>query len=101
AARRADQRGDRRRISVELFAVAADELAPPLGLMFEPAAQGHAGGDVLQPQVDGGVRLVQATRPEAIDEDAHAIVLRRRFVCTLYLNGWGRHGLNLFCHDYN
>ena len=42
--------------------------------MGEPLAEGGAGGDVFEPEVDFGFCLGQAAGPEALDENALAVV---------------------------
>src|SRR5690606_41756971 len=66
------ERGLCRRLR-ELRTISFPEFRPLLGVMPEPCAQGGGGRDVAQPEVDVRVGLAYAARPQAVDEDAHAV----------------------------
>ena len=53
--------------------IAKLELLPARRIVPKPAAKLGARRDLLQPAIDRGVRLAQAPRPQAIDEDAQAV----------------------------
>jgi hypothetical protein len=63
-----------RGIFPEFGAVAFLEFWPLVGVVGEPFAQVVAGGDVLEPEIDGGALPGEAAGPEAVDEDADAVV---------------------------
>jgi len=58
----------------QLSLVTATKLAPSLRLMPEPSPQLRRRGDVLQPFVDRSLLLAQPARPEAINENAIAVL---------------------------
>src|SRR5687767_3733606 len=70
-------------VRIEFAAVAALEFAPSLGIVAEPFAQSRARRDLLQPEIDGGLLLREPARPETINEDAAAVVIRFRLVDAL------------------
>ena len=57
----------------EFGAVAAAELVPTFGIMAEPSAQFRTWRDFLDPLVEPGLRLADAARPQAIDENSCAV----------------------------
>ena len=54
--------------------------------MPEPPAQLRAGGDVLEPQVQGRRLFLQASGPEALYQDPEAILLIRFFISAFKIN---------------
>ena len=72
-----------RRVGPQLGVVSARELAKPIGLVSEPAAQGGAGREVLRPEIESQRLLLHAAGPQPIDEHAVAVVPRRLLVRTL------------------
>ena len=52
---------------LNLARVAPAKFLPTRGIMPEPGAQARAGGYRLVPLIDGGIRLPDAPRPQAID----------------------------------
>lgn len=71
---------DRLGLLLQLLAVASAELGPLGRVMGEPRPERGARRNVLEPQVDGGGRLRDAARPQAIDQHAKSILGARRFV---------------------
>src|SRR5690606_13964507 len=69
---------------LELTSIAGAELFPARGLMAVPPAQLVAGGNVPTPLIDRDGLAADAARPEPIDEDALAVVPRRRVICATY-----------------
>src|SRR5262249_37564287 len=65
--------------------IALAELRPPGRVVAVPLAQLGAGGEGLQPEVDPRLLLAHATRPQPLDQNPQAVVLRRRFVSSLQL----------------
>src|SRR4029077_8557345 len=76
-------------MAVQLLAVAPDELIPAVGVVPEPAPQRVAGRDVLQPPVDGQVRLADAARPEPVHQEAFPVTDHVLAVDALHLDGHG------------
>lgn len=74
------QEGEGFFVGFEFFPVAGLELLPPGRVVGEPFAEFGAGGDVFEPEVDGRLGLGQAAGPEALDEDALAIIFGGLFV---------------------
>jgi hypothetical protein len=64
----------------QFIVVALPELGPLGGIVGEPRPKPGARRDVLEPQVDGGGGLLQAARPQTIDQHAKSILGARRFV---------------------
>ncbi len=62
------------RLPFQLHKVALLELRPPLGFVAEPSAQVCRRSDIFHPFVQFGLLLRAAPRPDAIDENAVAIV---------------------------
>jgi hypothetical protein len=62
-----------RSLFLQLRGIGAAERGPVLRMAVEALAQGVAGRDLLQPQVDLRLVLGDAARPQAIDQDARAI----------------------------
>src|SRR4030095_11540001 len=60
--------------------VAPAEPPPLRRIVREPLPQLGARRDVLEPQVDGGGRLLDAARPHAIDQHAKSVLCCCRFV---------------------
>ena len=54
-------------IVFELVFVAGFELGPFFGIVGEPLSQVIAGSDLFEPEIDVGLFLGEAARPEAID----------------------------------
>src|SRR5207248_500129 len=86
AANGSAQRRNRTVFRVELARVAAAELGPSGRIVVEPSPQRRAWSELLQPEVDVGSRFGQVPRPEPIDEDSDAIVLRRILVSAFDLD---------------
>ena len=75
------QLGQRRAVVSQLLAVAVLEAGPPcLGRLVEPASERMAGCHLLEPEVDLGLLLAQATWPQPFDQDAKAVSGRGRRV---------------------
>src|SRR5215831_9241099 len=66
--------------------VAATELGPAVGVMTEPLAQLSTRRDLLQPAIDRRIGFAQAPRPQAIDQDARAIIRGRWLIDALQLH---------------
>src|SRR5690606_33010388 len=70
-------------VSLELRVISLAEFVPAVRRVPQPLAKLVARCGLLQPFVDRGVFLTQSARPQAIDEDAPAVRLRRRVVRAL------------------
>src|SRR5579884_2289890 len=87
------------RSGLQLGAVTTGELTVPIGLMPVPAAQCVARGHVLQPFVVLEIGLLDAPRPEPIDEYAIAPTMVfpiDPFEFDVALTG---HGLSFLCQS--
>src|SRR5262249_10570302 len=84
--------GDSSLVLAQLVAVAALEFRPAVGIVVEPAPELRARSGVLEPQIDAGRGLVEAARPEAVDQDAKAVA--GGFVVVDALQGDG-HGVEI------
>src|SRR5207237_4018428 len=73
--------------------VAGLKLRPSRRVVVEPFPQLGRGRHVLRPMVDRGRALRKTTRPDAVHEDAIAVVGRGRVINPL--DGDMRHGLDL------
>src|ERR1700722_19962026 len=69
--------GGRVRWAIELGEVASPELLELSRIVAVPDAQLSTRRDVLFPPVQPGRVLAQATRPDAVDQHAHAVRGRR------------------------
>jgi hypothetical protein len=60
-------------VPMDLFRVTALEFLPAIGIMAELPPWRSAGSDVLGPQVDCRLRLRNAARPQAVDQDSKGL----------------------------
>src|SRR5689334_19789084 len=65
---------------LEFVLITSAKLIPLLRIMPKPASQFSARRDILQPQIYFGFHLCQAARPQAFNQYALAIILRRFLV---------------------
>src|SRR5690242_13116218 len=70
----------------QLLPISTPEFRPARRVMAEPFPQGCAWGDLLNPLIDRSVRLLDATRPKAVDQDARAVAGLGRVIGTLQLD---------------
>src|ERR1700722_16770840 len=70
-------------VALELGEIGFAELLPVVDPTVGLLAQLVARRDVLEPQVDLRLLLGKPARPQAIDQDAHAVTLGRRVVDAL------------------
>jgi hypothetical protein len=82
AARELHEQGARR-ADPQLRVAPPRELAKPIGIVPEPAAQVRAGREVLRPQVDAQGLLLDPAGPEPVDEHAVPVAPLGRLVSTL------------------
>ncbi|SRR5579883_222896 len=66
--------------ALELLPVTFAEFFPPCRIMVEPLAKFGRGGKILGPLFDGRALFRDAARPDAIDQHAETIFVRRRIV---------------------
>lgn len=74
---------ERRRIARQLGQISAAKFVPAISPMIEPLAQGGAGGAIFHPAIQSSSSLAEATRPQAVDEDARTILRRRPLIDAL------------------
>src|SRR5262249_4425245 len=70
----------------QLFEITAPEFLPALRIVAEPFSQYAARRDILHPLVDRGVRLLDAPRPQPVDQYALAVARRRHLIGALQLD---------------
>src|SRR5215469_10571936 len=63
--------------------ITAAELVPAAWIVAEPPSQLAARCELLHPVVDFGIRFAAAARPHPIDQHTHAVLGRRRQICSL------------------
>ena len=71
------------RLLIELGEVAALEFFPLFGFVVEPLAEGGAGSNFLPPMVETEGLFADAAGPQAIHENAPAVVAGGGFLCAL------------------
>ena len=71
------------RLVAQLGVVASGELAEARGVVSEPLPQRGGRRELLLPAVEPQRFLLDASRPQPVDEDAVAVAVRRLLVCTL------------------
>lgn len=90
-------------VAVEFLVVSALEFFPAFGVMVEPLAELKAWRGILGPCVEVGVITGDGAGPEAIDEDAYAVLLGGGFVDTFDFEGrafaCGFHGFALLLEE--
>src|SRR5579875_832357 len=72
----------------DLVAIALAELRPALRVVTEPAPQGRARRDVLEPDIDGGLLLREPARPQPLHQHALAVAALPRQINPLDLARW-------------
>src|SRR5689334_5018116 len=84
------QLGDEIRMLAQLLGVAVAKFIPALWVVMEPLAELGRWRDLLHPLVERGFLSRDSARPQAVDEDARAVLTRGRVVGPLQLDvgGW-------------